>query len=974
VVDIDDELLTALEAALRLGITTELLFQFTKNNFSKTTGLRSLQTVEHKGKTRFTRRELNDFDELLSGHWCGPTEARPNIPKAILDHLRAESQNQCARCGSGIGVDTAHIVSWSISRSHHPNNLIRICSSCHREHDAQQSLASEDLRKIKQELIDRTRSRLRSQISPPSQRFRPPRCSKQFFGREKELPILIDALQLGESVVVNGVGGIGKSELVLQALNRIESGRTVIWCDIEQYRHITDLIIALRTALSNEGIACNEEDIPYRLDDIRACVVFDSIEQSSLENLDDFEDTVTQLLQDTYHTQFVLTSQITLYRFPSNTCLKLNKLDASASRSLFEKSYIQYRKDSGGNLEELLKFCDGHALTIQIAGALAEYYGGTANVMLAIERNGAQSFRLPGRKHHIRQTSLNSCLEIAYTTLSIDCKKLLWALALSPAGLFKGYLENNWRPLEDSMEALAILRRWHFVNDMSVNDKLSRSNLLTPIRQFVLDRARTDEQDLFEDMVHYMIEEFGMMVAVLELNYGSPEDTFYVMRRYEMELPNLLGAIKLTQSRKNDPKLLKTAVSIACSLMRYFFVSRLPEQGAQVMLDAADMAVCSSNLTDASILAVQFMALASRSFDDSLIIKGINLVDQIESVADSLENLPDLAMSRAIAAQQLGNFLSAEQHARKAFEGYRYRLCTMGEVDKVGNHQELHNDISSSLGILGNSLLSQERYKEAREAYRHSLSHERGSSIGVNRGQTLHQLGNCESYLGNFESAAEFYFQAAEVFHSVEMEEYLSNAFGELGYIFLDTYQSEILDHLSEELVNSALSDLRTDTLRALNPTIPLNRQHCIQVIRKLFGTVVLVSIAEYGRKLEGFCLDLEYSMTSELKKQINEGTRDRDDFFGVMMIDLIFYIGELIAQGEVDFEETSDIRRETINEFLRVICDAHDWAHEVMRLSDWLSVYFTKRWGFKEISPGRLQEFILNYRDGIDDYIDLKR
>ncbi|HMY90359.1 MAG: HNH endonuclease [Gammaproteobacteria bacterium] len=973
-IDDEEKLLTPLNAAIHLGITVELLFQFTKLNFTKSSGLRSLKTKEKKRKTWFVEQELYEFDKLLAGYWCGPSDPRPSIPKAILDHLRAESHNQCARCGSGSGVDTAHIIPWSISRSHHPNNLIRICSSCHREHDAQQSLASEDLRKIKQELIDRTRSRLRNRILPPSQKFRPPRCSKQFFGRERELQILIDALQLGESVVVNGVGGIGKSELVLQALSRIETGRTVIWCDIEQYRHIADFVMALRTALSSEGIACNKEEIPYRLDDMRACVVFDSIEQSSLENLDDFEDTVTQLLQDTYHTQFVLTSQITLYRFPSDICLKLDKLDASASLLLFEKSYIQYRKDSRTSLEELLKFCDGHALTIQFAGALAEYYGGTANVMLAIQRNGARSVRLPDRKHHSRQTSLILCLEIAYTTLSIDCKKLLWALALSPAGLFKENLENNWGCLEDSMEALAILRRWHFVNDMPINDKLSRSNLLTPIRQFVLDRARTDEQELFDDMVHYMFEEFEMMVAVLELNYDSPEDTFNVMRRYEMELPNLLGAIKLTKSRESDYKLLKTAISIARSLMRYFFVSRLPEQGAQVILDAADMAIRSSNWTDASSLAAQFMALASRSFDDSLITKGINLVDRIESAVDSLEYLPDLVMSRAIAAQQSGEFLSAEQHARKALKGYQYRLRTAVEVDKVGDHLDLHNDISNSLGILGYSLLSQERYKEAREAYRHSLSHVRGSSIGVNRGQILHQLGNCESYLGNFKSAAEFYFQAVKVFHSVEMIEYLSNAFSELGYTFLDTYQNEILNHLNEELVDSALLDLRTDILRVLNPAVPLNHQHCIQVIRKLFGTIILVSIAEYGKKLNGFCLGLENSTTTELRKQMKDGTRERDDFFAVMMVDLIFYTGALIAQGEVDFEETGDISRETTSEFLRVICEAHDWAHEVMRFSDWLSVYFTRRWVFKEISPSRLQEFILNYRDGIDDYIDLKR
>src|SRR5690554_2001606 len=107
-----DVLLTSREAAYRLGVTAELVFQFTKINFATTSGLRSLRTVERDGKTCFSSHELDEFDKLLTGHWCSPTKARPNIPKAILDHLRAESQNQCARCGSGTGVDTAHIIPW----------------------------------------------------------------------------------------------------------------------------------------------------------------------------------------------------------------------------------------------------------------------------------------------------------------------------------------------------------------------------------------------------------------------------------------------------------------------------------------------------------------------------------------------------------------------------------------------------------------------------------------------------------------------------------------------------------------------------------------------------------------------------------------------------------------------------------------------------------------------------------------------
>jgi len=975
-VDEDDRLLTTLDASLYLGVTAELLFQFTKNSFSKSSGLRSLKTVEHEGKTRFSERELNEFDKLLGGYWCGPDESRPSIPKAILDHLRAESQNQCARCGSGIGVDTAHIVSWSVSRSHHPHNLIRICSSCHREHDAQQSLSTEELKKIKQNLIDRTRVRLKNRIQSPTSCLRPPRQSKQFFGREIQLKTLTNALQLGESVMISGIGGIGKSELLLQAFSCIESGRTVLWCNIEEYRTVTELIIVLRSALSDDGIACGEEELPSRLDDIQACIVFDGIEQSKLDRLDEFEDALTQLHRDTINTQFVITSQVMLYRFSADTRLQLKGLDESASKSLFNETCANHdASHNNSNETELLQFCDGHPLAIRFAGILAVHYFSTTNAMAAIKKNGTKSIRLPGRKHHSRQTSLDLCIQTAYTTLSQDSRKLLWSLALAPAGLYSLYIEEKWIDIEDTAEALASLRQWHFIDVTPTNEKPSRIRLLAPIRQFVTDRGRTDELELFEQVVRFTVRDFAMMVAVLELKYDTPEDTPQVMQRYRVELPNFLNALELARTRENDLELVKTAILIARSLMRYFFVLRIPEQGAQIMLEATELALTSGNLEDASKLTMQFMSLASRSFDDSLISKGLNLVDRIESIIDSVEELPELALARAIAARKLEDFSSAEKYSRQAFEVYRARLRSSKETDQPEDgNQDLHNDISNALGFLGYSLLSQKRYREAAIAYRHSLSHERGASIGVNRGQTLHQIGNCEAYQGNFKAAAKLYYDAAELFHFVGMEEYLGNAFGELGYTFLDFYQPKILDQLSEELVDSALLDLTTDAQRVFNPARPLNHQQCITIIRKIFGAIILISLAEQGNKLREFCINLANSTVTELEAQIDSGLRNQDEIFPLVTINLIFHIGVLIAQGELDLEQTGDISHETTGEFLRVVCEAHEWALEVMRLVDWLAIYFTRRWGYKEITASRLREFIVNYRDDIEDYLDLER
>uniref|UniRef100_UPI00260CA4CF HNH endonuclease n=1 Tax=uncultured Rhodospira sp. TaxID=1936189 RepID=UPI00260CA4CF len=746
----DEKLLTPLEAAHHFGITTELLFQFTKRTFGRSAGLRALETVEHKGQTRFSLSELNAFDSLLGGPWSNSSEDRPAIPKAILDHLRAESRNQCARCGSGIGVDTAHIRPWKDSRSHHPNNLIRICSACHREHDFQNSLSAEELQALKDRLIAGTRANLKERMQPLHKHLRPPRPLRDFVGRESELETLVEALRSGRSAAIFGVAGIGKSELVLQALDCCETGRPVLWCNIEQYRKVADVTSALQTALSIEGIECSDQQLSSRLDAIHACVVFDGIEQSGLDNLDEFEDTVDTLFRSTSDTQFVSTSQVLLHRLPAEARLKLGGLEEAASRTLLVQSCNGDDDSTYAHEEGLLDFCDGHALTIRLAGALTVHYGGTAAALDAICNRGVESVGLPGRKRHSRRTNLELCLQTAYEALSPGSRQVLWALAEAPAGVWTHYIAYEWLELDGIADALASLRKWHLVDVAHIDNNLSRTRILNPVRRFVTDRGRQEDLRLYEETVRRTIQGFAMMVAVLELNYDTPEDTPYALQRFDHELPNLLHVLEVAQERIEDEELVLTALSVVQSLMRFFFVLRLPEQGAHVLYDATDLAVRTGHFERASGLAMQFLTLAQRTGDESLIAKVQRIVDQIASSTTDLEVLSDVAMCRALAAQSRKDFPEAERQARQAFEGYRtvgraLKGKTEADDDLEAKRQGLHNDISNALGMLGFALLSQEKYGEAAQAYRHSLQHQRGASIGVNRGQTLHQIGNAYS-------------------------------------------------------------------------------------------------------------------------------------------------------------------------------------------------------------------------------------
>ncbi len=979
----DEKLLSPLAAAYHLGITSELLFQYTKRGFAKASCLRALETVERSGSTLFSISELDAFDALLAGPWPSVDGQRATIPKVILDHLRAESLNQCARCGSGIGVDTAHIRSWAESRSHHHANLIRLCSACHREHDAQQSLPTNELISLKNAVVERTRANLAARMGPTPPFGSMPRPAAKFIGRESELSALIEALRSGRSAIITGVGGIGKTELLVQALRRSETGRPVFWIDVEQYSTAADILSALRTALGSKGVACPREDIPTRLDALQACVVFDGIERGALDDIDGFEDAIAALYSATATAQFVATSQVVLHKLFDDAHLKVGRLDESSSRKLLENFSVGDGAIAQGNLGPLLEFCEGHALTLRLATALMDHYGGPSAALRAINAKGVKAVSLPGRKRQSRTTSLQLCLQTAYEAISIEGRQILWALAESPAGLLTNYLEDDWLELSGPIEALAELRRWHLVDLVPINEDLSRTHVLSPIKAFAIECVHREDGARYGAVLDRLVHAHGMMVAVLELRYDDPNDTPYVLQRYGDELPNLLHVLDLARANQTNTQMLLTAVSIVRSLMRYFFVLRLSEQGARVMHDAAELALSAGHLERTSGLILQLVALAQRADNADLIKAGLALADRLEPFTEDGKMLADIAMCRGIAAREAGDHAAAESYARKAFEGYRTRLCASIDWQssdpgtggaKSFDQQDLHNHISNALGLVGSSLLSLGRYEEAATAYRHSLQHERGASVAVNRGQTLHQIGNCESHLGHFQEAAAHYLEAAKIFHFVSMEEYLSNALGELGYVLLDVEAEDLLEDLDAELIERGLLDLARDTKRVFDPARPLDHNRCTSIIRKLFGSIVLVSLIGKGRLLGEFCVSLGNDILVVFSAQLSKGERDQEEGFPLLMIDTALRLGLLVAKAEEMLDEYADISRDTIGEMLRTVCYAHDWAQNTMRVIDWFAALLTRRWCFQGASPARLREFIKNYDDDLVDYFDLTR
>ena len=230
--------LTELKAAFRLGVTVALLYDYTR--WGGGAEKRRLHATTVDGQTCFDQRELDDFKDHLRKPWVEEGEERPPVPAYIVRHLAAESGNRCQRCGKGPSVVTAHISAWSESRSHYHHNLLRLCSACHAEHDRHGSISTKELHKLKKHAIDRTRAMLRAEMDPATGQFHPPPLDPKFVGREEELERLRWAIEKVRAVLVRGVGGVGKTQLVLKALKECRD-EDVVWVDVEGFQEAEDV-------------------------------------------------------------------------------------------------------------------------------------------------------------------------------------------------------------------------------------------------------------------------------------------------------------------------------------------------------------------------------------------------------------------------------------------------------------------------------------------------------------------------------------------------------------------------------------------------------------------------------------------------------------------------------------------------------------------------------------------------------------
>ena len=839
--------LTELEAASRLGVTVALLYDYAQ--WGGGAGRRRLRGMTVVGQTCFDQAELDDFDRHLRNPWAEEGERRPSVPAYIKRHLAAESGNRCQRCRRGPGVVTAHIAAWSESRSHYHHNLLRLCSACHAEHDRHGSVLTGELRDLKKRAIDRTRAMLRAEMDAATGRFNPPPLDSKFVGRDEEVERLCRALAEVRAVLVRGVGGVGKTQLVLKALED-RPDEAVVWVDVEGFQEAEDVRSALSAALEGEGVETLDR-MADELDAQIACVVVDGVERLAGSALDDTDDLLAGLLERTRSTRFLVTSQINLQRTRFDHKQLLTGLAPGPSRELLQSSVIEEVDANEVGLAALLAFCEGHPLALRLTGALVEHIGSWAGAAKEVGRQGARIVEIPERSAQTRETSLELCLSLAYDKLELEAKRLLYAIASSPGGVMAYQLERYAGT--EVPRLTAVLRRWSLVQAREAGLPSERWYALSPIRSFAMLRWSEENPTEAQAMTDTLLHDFGTMAAVIALRSEEDGDIPNMLWRFSKEWPNLRLVVDAAEARAEDVELGILATGVCAATMKFLFVARLPEQGVRLMTRGARIAMRDGRSEDASGYIAQAASLALRSGERRL---AAEVEAMLEGMAvESDEARGNLAMTRAMLAKQRGDALAAEEHARDAsrhYERARHDLTAqIGEEAEDGALEDTDNNLSGGLHLLGAALLAQGRAKDAQEAYEKALALLRRGAVSVNKGQILHQIGNCRSSLDDHRDAIGYYGRAAVQFQAVGMREYTATALGELGYAYLELDDST---PLPEALPASVLEDGIEDAVESAVRCISMRPAPAIEVtaqsIRRLFGALVVLSLSKEVEKL----------------------------------------------------------------------------------------------------------------------------
>jgi len=818
------QLLNDTQAAKHLGITKELLYAYIKNAPKIQLGHdRKLLTVIKDGNNYFDFDELAAFDAYLKEPWSKPGEKRPPIPKYVEDYLRAEIRGQCPITGKGAPLDNAHIVDYAQSLSHHHHNLIRIAKDEHTKADSG-ILPKSILVAHKQQLVDRLRKELTAKDNSYLHTLKPPLPHPFFVGRDIELFGLIRSMETERLVVIQGIGGIGKTQLLLNALQQVCFHNPVVYVNIETVTDPKELIILLQNALFEVTGKQSTRSFIEDIKELTITFVFDSLEKLLIPYRDEVEDFITDLLRTTDSLQLLITSQVDLSIFDHQQCtVQLSGIDNGSLLMILQDTLPEHIPLSQNEVNWILEFCNGHPLSLKLAASLIIFLGSAEKAIVRIEAQ--DNLEQPLRRVHNKSTSLTRCLSTVFDCLTKDEKAFLFFVRCNPAGLdIRRY---STKHEDQDIDRLVASIKQFFLIDIYQDDfGFERVAIPNPIRPFITSMAKKFDGDI--EAIEYEAYGQTMIEAMIFDTYyiegwrdGPPE---IGIRKLDQELPNILEAFHAAEGKiktlekplgEKEKRYVAMVTGISSALGKFCFTRGYFDYG--IMFARAGIR---SNLLldDFDLVAQQYMYLAQifeRQFDLDNFEKTIVEMDNISRQTDSLEMQINTNWAKGRFAIETKDWSNAKNYLISA-------LNLLGKKKNPSAIKDNESDITDfyidELAVPGNKALILSELGKVYEFsgdldqaiiyYNKAIKVQEQCNDETNLLSSYHHLGYCLIHTGKIDEGLKLLLLTVEGFHRNRQYEYLGNSMSEIGRVLYE--RSELLDNplLNEERIEVALENI----------------------------------------------------------------------------------------------------------------------------------------------------------------------
>lgn len=946
----ETNLLTDTDAAIYLGITKELLYAYVRNAPKKCKGdTRRLSSIVIGGQNYFKKEELDNFDAYLKEPWSDSASQRPPIPSYIKDYLKIEIQGKCPISGFGYPLEDAHISPYCESLNHHHHNIIRISGDVHTKIDS--GIISRDiLSQTKKKLIQNLKQILKENTQLKRSTFDVPNPNPFYIGREELIRDLVCAMSDTQLVVIEGIGGIGKSQLLIQAINStVEYYNPVVWIDIEQVETFADFLMLFSNAIY-EYYKVSFSDSGFEvLQNIQITFVLDSLEKLLINEKDDIEDFITELLSKCPTIQLLITSQIdlSLLDWPLKV-FKLQGLNDEESISL-----IYTLLDEGFELENseinwILQFSNGHPLTLKLISTLIKYYQSAPRVIELLKESG--KVQHPTRQKHNKSTSLSVCLNTIYDILNDDQKKILHFLKFYPGGAKLNWIAKRYESIP-FYDYIAYLKQFFFIENKEYFTNIDRIAIANPIRSFL--QINKNSKDVELNIEKEAISDICKIAFILDMGYietgilGSPSLGIIQM---EYELPNLLLAYNSAKDKAEfyeksgngniRNEYLKIVSGIASSLGKFCFVRSYYKEGitfAQSGIEAYN------KLKNYVLSGLHCFYLAQIQ---AKLQKMDDLYDTIQNLK-SIVNITDEFSTKMYYLWTVGWFYfnkKENKRARRHYQSainilqthinttpiYTSRENLLGEENlkatDLRNLQLLKCEIAKTYEI-------EEDYEKAIVLYKEVIDNFTNGFSEDNKGGIYLHYAQCLSSISRFEEAINFYHLSIENFIVIGHIEYLSYSIANMGS-FIEDYP-ESINHamLDQDVIFEILNSL-TKLLSLIPNITELDENYLNQSLGEdiIVNIIKAIGFSQYSGVLCEWVSDLLEEIPVDLSKP---------SYFGAL-INLAHCVG-----GVDDWKNDKALKSKVIKSILQccLIINGGPDLKSKTRIFYWLAkwIQFTK-------------------------------